>query len=89
MFSLTLERGRFLRIRKGVTDKEVSSVFGCPSPKVFCGEIIKLSPPKRYCYARVGDTYETVSKREGVDETRLRAENGGRALYPTLKIWLP
>ncbi len=72
-----------------MTDKEVSSVFGCPVPNVFCGGIIKLSPPKRFCYARVGDTYATVSKREGVDETLLRAENGGRPVYPTLKIWLP
>lgn len=89
MISLTLERGRYLRIRRGVTDKEVSVVFGCPVPNVFCGEIIKLSPPKRYCYARVGDTYATVSKREGVDETLLRAQNDGKVLYPTLKIWLP
>lgn len=89
MFSLTLERGRYLRIRKGVTEKEVSDVFCCPSRKVFCGEIIKLSPPRRYCYALAGDTYATVSEREGVDEALLRAENNARAVYPTLKIWLP
>ena len=89
MFSLTLERGMYLRIRKGVTEKEVSAVFGCPSPKVFCGEIIKLSPPKRFLYALAGDTYATIARREGVDETLLRAENNARAVYPTLKIWLP
>ena len=89
MFSLTLERGRYLRIRKGVTDKDVSVVFGCPSPKVFCGEIIKLSPPKRYLYAQAGDTYASIAKRVGVDEALLRAENCARAVYPTLKIWLP
>ena len=79
----------YLRIRKGVTEKEVSAVFGCPSPKVFCGEIIKLSPPKRFLYALAGDTYATIARREGVDETLLRAENNARAVYPTLKIWLP
>ena len=78
-----------MRIRKGVTDKDVSAVFGCPSPKVFCGEIIKLSPPKRYLYALAGDTYATISRRAGVDEALLRAENGSKAVYPTLKIWLP
>lgn len=89
MFSLTLERSSYLRIRKGVTEKDISAVYGCPSPKVFCGEIIKLSPPKRFLYALAGDTYATIAKREGVDETLLRAENGGRVLYPTLKVWLP
>lgn len=89
MFSLTLERGRYLRIRKGVTEKEVSAVFGCPAPKVFCGGIIKLSPPKRYLYAMAGDTYASIARKVGVDEALLRAENGGRAVYPTLKIWLP
>ena len=89
MFSLTLERGRYLRIRKGVTEKDVSEVYSCPSRKVFCGEIIKLSPPKRYCYALAGDTYATISERERVDEALLRAENGGKAVYPTLKVWLP
>lgn len=89
MFSLTLERGRFLRIRKGVTAKDISAVFLCPSNEVFCGEIIKLSPPKRYCYALAGDSYATISRREGVDEALLRAENSARTVYPTLKIWLP
>lgn len=89
MFSLTLERGKFLRIRKGVTEKEVSAVFCCPQSKVYCGEIIRLSPPRRYCYALAGDTYATVSAREGVDEALLIAENGGRPVYPTLRIWLP
>lgn len=89
MFSLTLERGRFLRIRKGVTEKDVSAVFGFPQGKVFCGEIIKLFPPKRYCYALAGDTYATISRRERVDEALLRAQNDARAVYPTLKVWLP
>ncbi len=89
MFSLTLERGRYLRIRKGITEKEVSAAFGCPVPKVFCGEIIKLSPPKRYCFALVGDTYATIAARERVNEQSLRRQNGDRAVYPTLKIWLP
>lgn len=89
MFSLTLERGRYLRIRKWVTDKDVSETFFFPAEGVFCGAIIPLSPPKRYCYAKVGDTYATVSRREGVNENRLRELNNGRAIYPTLKIWLP
>ena len=89
MFSLTLERGRYLRIRKGVTEKDVTCVFSFPQGKVFCGEIIRLSPPKRYCYALAGDTYATISRRERVDEALLRAANCARAVYPTLKVWLP
>ncbi len=89
MFSLTLERGKFLRIRKRVTEKQVTDAFCCPVTKVFCGEIIELSPPKRYCFALAGDTYQKIAQREGVNEERLRALNNGRAVYPTLKIWLP
>lgn len=89
MFSLTLERGKFLRIRKGVTESAVSAVYCCPAGKAFCGAIIELSPPKRYCFALAGDTYATISRREGVDEELLRAANGSRVVYPTLKIWLP
>lgn len=89
MFSLTLERGRYLRIRKGVTDKDVSAAFCCPADKVFCGKIIELSPPKRFVYALAGDTYGAIARRERVNEELLRKENGDRAVYPTLKIWLP
>ena len=89
MFSLILERGKFLRVRKGVTEKDVSAVFNCPADKIFCGAIIELTPPKRHCFALAGDTYATISEREGVDENRLREINGARTVYPTLKIWLP
>lgn len=89
MFSLTLERGRYLRIRKRITAKDVTDAFSCPVKEVFCGEIIELSPPKRYCFALAGDTYAAIAAREGVNEANLRAQNGNRAVYPTLKIWLP
>lgn len=89
MFSLTLERGRFLRIRKRVTEKEVTDAYLCPVKKVFCGEIIEISPPKRFCYARAGDTYGSIAAREGVGEESLRALNDGKPVYPTLKVWLP
>lgn len=89
MFSLTLERGKYLRIRRRVTEKDVTETYGFPASGVFCGAIIALSPPKKYCYAAVGDTYESISRKLGVNEKRLRAQNGNRAVYPTLKIWLP
>ena len=89
MFSLTLERGRFLRIRKRVTEKEVTEAFCFPVNKVFCGEIIELSPPKKFCYAEAGDTYKTIAARKGVSEESLRTLNDGKSVYPTLKVWLP
>ncbi|MCM1437871.1 MAG: LysM peptidoglycan-binding domain-containing protein [Roseburia sp.] len=89
MFSLTLERGRYLRIRKRVTEKEVVNAFRCPVHKVFCGEIIELPPPKRYCYALAGDTYKSIAEREGVNEEELCALNKNTAVYPTQKVWLP
>ncbi len=78
-----------MRIRKRVTEKDVTDAFCCPAKKVFCGEIIELTPPKRYCYAKAGDTYKSIAARERVSEQDLRALNCDKCVYPTLKIWLP
>lgn len=89
MFSLCTERNEYLRIRKGVTREEVIKTFSVPVGEVFCGKIIRMTPPKRFCYARPFDGYAEIAAREGVDEGELRRINGDGALYPTKKVWLP
>ena len=89
MFSLVTERGKYLRVRKNVTANDVIAAFSCPVGYTFYGQIIALTAPKRYVFAAAGDTYAKIADREGVDETGLRALNGDKTLYPTLRIWLP
>lgn len=78
-----------MRVREGVTREEIISEFSQPVGKVFRGAVIALTTPKRFCFALVGDTYSKIAARERVSEGELKELNGGAAIYPTLKIWLP
>ncbi len=90
MFSLITERGKYLRIRRGVDNAAVIEEFGFPPEgKVFLGEIIPIKDKKRFCFALAGDTYSKIAAREGVAEDKLRELNGGAEVYPTRRIWLP
>lgn len=89
MFSLVTERGRFVRVRKSVKKEDVIKTFMYPAGEVFCGQIIEIGPPKRYCYALAGDTYKKIARRERVNEEALIKLNGGRCVYPTMRVWLP
>ena len=89
MFSLVTERGKYLRVRKNITANGVAETYSCPAECAFCGQIIALTPPKRFVYALAGDTYEKIAEREGADESELMVINGGKTLYPTLRVWLP
>ena len=89
MFSLVTERGKYLRVRNGVTKADIISAYSQPVGDVFAGAVIPLLSPKRYCFAAVGDTYAKIAARERVNEAELKKLNGGAVIYPTLKIWLP
>lgn len=89
MYSLITERGKYLRVRKGVGKEDVIAVFSVPADGLFQGKIIMIGEPKRFCYARVGDTYASIARRERVDEKKLRDINSDAAVYPTLRVWLP
>lgn len=78
-----------MRVRKNVTANDVISTFSCPAEQTFCGQIIALTPPKRFVYALAGDTYGLIAIREGVAEESLRELNGNKTLYPTARVWLP
>ncbi|MDE6790815.1 MAG: hypothetical protein K2J61_03735 [Clostridia bacterium] len=89
MFSLVMEQGKYLRVRGRVKKEDIISAFSCHVGDVFCGAVIEISAPKRYCYALAGDTYAAVAARERVDERELRELNFNKIIYPTLRIWLP
>ena len=89
MFSLVKEQGKYLRVRGRVKKEDIISAFSCPVGDVFCGAIIEIKAPKRYCYALAGDTYALIAARENADEKELRELNSNKIIYPTLRIWLP
>lgn len=91
MFTLVLERSGFVRVRRGVTAAEVEKTFSCPvAGALRAGSLVKITPYplKEYCVG-VGETYSSVASKAGIDAERLKKINGGRALYPTVKIYLP
>ena len=89
MYSLVTERGRYLRIRNGVKKDDVVAAFSIPAGELFFGQIIELKSAKRFCYARVGDTYRSIACRERVDDGDLRELNANAVIYPSLRVWLP
>ena len=91
MILLVLERGAYLRVRKGVKKRDIEREFGFPvNAEVSEGGIIPvLAKPGGFCYALAGDSYFTIARREGVDEQELKSLNGNAELYPTKKVWIP
>lgn len=91
MFTLILERGRYIRVRGNVRKCDIEREFCFPvNTEVFEGAIIPVLPePQGYCYAQPCDSYASVAEREGVSEEELKKLNGGSPVYPSKKIWLP
>ncbi len=90
MFSLQLERGKYVRVRGGVTAKEISDAYKTPVVgKVYAGAIVEIADVSDYCYAKAGDCYETIAKRYGCDLDKLRRVNADAPVYPTKRVWIP
>lgn len=90
MLTLIIERGAYLRVRKGMDGESISSVFDCPVPdNVGEGQIISVRSGCRKVYAAVGDSYATIARRTGCSEEEIARLNGQSPVYPTKKVWLP
>ena len=91
MFTLYLERGRYIRVRSGVTKRDIEREFSFPvHAEVFAGAVIAVLPePNGYCYALPCDDYNAIAQREGVDEGELKKLNASSPIYPAKKVWLP
>lgn len=90
MLTLNIEKGEYLRVRKGMDGEKISAVFDCPVPNdVAEGQIIRLYAGCRSVFAAVGDDYGTIARRMGLDEGELARFNGGSPVYPTKRVWLP
>ena len=91
MILLCLEKGKYLRVRRGVQKRDIERAFGFPvSAEVYEGAILPVLPaPSGFCYALPGDSYLSIAIRESVDVEELKKLNGFAPIYPTKKIWLP
>lgn len=90
MFSLKLERGKYLVVRGGVSKSQLVDIYKMPiNGEIYDGKIIEVLPVSGYCYAQIGDSYEKIAAREGCDLAKLKNLNGNSTVYPTKRIWLP
>ncbi|MGN1061277.1 MAG: hypothetical protein ACI4QN_06040 [Candidatus Coproplasma sp.] len=90
MFSLNVERGKFLVVRGGVNSAELMDIYKMPiDGDLYEGKIIEILPVSGYCYAQVGDSYEKIANREGCHLQKLIEINKNSMIYPTKRIWLP
>ena len=89
MFTLTLDRAKFLRVRGNVSGREIEEEFKMPVPqKVIAGDIVTLSPRNLKVYvAGVGEDYKIIAEKTGVTELELRKINCDAVVYPTRKIY--
>ncbi len=89
MFSLRLERGKYIRVRGKVSAKQLSDAYKTPvTGDLYEGKIITLTQACGFCYALPGDTYEKIALRNGCDAEDLKRINGNAPLYPTKRVWL-
>lgn len=90
MYSLNVERGKYLVVSKGVSTTELMDIYKMPiDGEAYEGRIIKVLPISGYCLAKVGDSYESIAKRNGCSLEKLIKLNKNAIVYPTKRIWLP
>ncbi|MGN1103752.1 MAG: LysM peptidoglycan-binding domain-containing protein [Candidatus Coproplasma sp.] len=90
MFSLNVERGKFLVIRDNNSADELMDIYKMPiDGDLYEGKIIEVLPVSGYCYALVGDNYEKIAARYGCSLKKLIELNKNSIIYPTKRIWLP
>ena len=91
MFTLTLDRAKFLRVRGSVSRRDIEEEFEMPVPQnVIAGDIVTLYPRNLKAYvAGVGEDYKIIAEKTGVTERELRRINCNAIVYPTRKIYYP
>lgn len=90
MFSLEVERGRFLAIRGDVDKNELMDIYQTPIEcELYEGRVIEVLKLSGYCRAEVGDSYKKIAQRYNCDLNQLIKINQNGAIYPTKRVWLP
>ncbi len=90
MFTLERENSRFFRIKRGLDGEDVETELRVPvKGETFAGKIIPASVDFTVYIASPGETYRSISLKTGVSEERLKEVNGGKAVYPTARLFVP
>lgn len=91
MLTLTLCRGEFYRVKDGQTEKEILNAFNCPlKDDVYPGAIIRISPlPYKKYQVKVGENYNGIASKFGVDTVALSTLNENKRLFPGCVIYIP
>ena len=90
MFTLVTAKSRYFRIKRGQSAEEVETRLRVPvRGDAFCGKIIELGGEYEIYAARPGDSYFSIAKSSGFTEEELREINGGKPVYPTVKVFVP
>lgn len=90
MFALVRENYRYFRVKSGQSPGDIVRELQIPVPGgTFGGQIIRADEKCRIYTVKVGDTYRSICRKEGVDEERLKELNFYAPLYPTKKLYIP
>ncbi|MGN0817824.1 MAG: hypothetical protein ACI4L9_02535 [Candidatus Coproplasma sp.] len=89
MFTLLLDRPKYIRVRAGITPACIRSEFVCPVPDdVFDGCIVSVTgAPCEYYSAQPGDDYKIIAVKLRCDEEEIRRLNGNAPVYPSKKVF--
>jgi len=90
MFTLTMQKNGYFRVKDGQTAEEIERVLSVPvSGEVFSGRIIVTEGNYAIHTARAGEGYKTIAARYGVDEEELKRINSFKTIYPTCSVLIP
>ena len=91
MFTLVTDRSKFYRVKRGQNAREIESVFEIPVNRpAFSGAILEIGDYFYTSYiADLGESYESIAEKFGVDAEILKEVNGKKPIYPTRKIFVP
>lgn len=91
MFTLTLNKSNFYKVKAGQNAEQISKTLEIPvQNKIFSGKIIIIPKIKLIAYkVKVGESYQSISNKFGVDSLYLSEINDDVLLYPTKIIYVP
>ena len=90
MFALIRENYRYFRVKSGQSIGDIERELQIPvSGAIFGGRILRADKKCRVYVVKVGDTYQSICLKEGVDEETVKELNSCAPLYPTKKLYIP
>ena len=90
MFTLTMQKCGYFRVKEGQTAEEIERVLCVPvSGEVFSGRIIVTDGSYILHVVKAGEGYKSIAARYGTDEEELKRVNSHKSVYPTCRVLVP